>query len=145
MATQARAAAFAVALAFDNANQHQEPIGGPDGFVRILYMAGRFQQVFVFSSPEQAKRWKRKVSQIRSYASYIYYLGIAMQDNGVSDWFDQAATLFGDWLDVVEEFIEEMGTDMVTLDIKSAMKDVEINLERPVTFPDAPDRDFLEG
>ena len=68
-----------------------------------------------------------------------------MQDNGVSDWFDQAATLFSDWLDVVEEFIEEMGTDMVTLDIKSAMKDVEINLERPVTFPDAPNRDFLEG
>ena len=68
-----------------------------------------------------------------------------MRDNGVGDWLDEAKTLFGDWLDVVEDFIDDMGSDMVTLDIKAAMKDVEINLERQVTFPDAPDRDFLEG
>ena len=102
----------------------------------VLYTDYRYVSIYNTEGIDTNK-WYGDFTKIKAYASVISDHTCDKQECGDSDWLEVKKNLFSQWLKVVESFINEYGRNMVPHDIKGAMKDVEINLGLPVTFPNA--------
>jgi hypothetical protein len=90
------------------------------------YDTGSGITVYRFETYDRLREWNHSVTEIKFHADAIHQYRQAGETKGDEE-------DYGFWIDLVKQFISRHGKQYVPTDIRSALNNIERNLDRPLT------------
>ena len=93
-------------------------------------------ELFGFNTEGESEDWNIAVRGINIISKWIYAECEKMQLEGNTHWYAIACSRYRRWLEEIHVLIYTFGRSHVPKQIKDGMREIEEQLEMPVTFPE---------